>query len=1267
MHVLGNANILYLLFFLLIIASLSGCSSKCYDAGQTSSSGTVSLEIPAVTDGDSSTNGWIKSDIEMKGDKEYPVTVMGFVNVCPPIDSSDCSIGSDFCRKGAFYPMRCDNSISNNGANVKLDDKGNMVCSGSQVLSDSSFVFDIPAYSGDSIVIELMPLVDTAVSQQYSTSEVSCSCLSDGSCNIATQDFIFYTPDYINKSGHKILYKAIAEGVDANGNPKLPKCSDTPLTKEDIMQICGYGDYFCILEKGKKQPYYVSSLVAGGRQKLWYSSHFGATSSDPIGAVHMPNFLAAGDSSDVNGGLLINYRAGDLRGAGYADSGASNGFTCADLAGGKKYNKQFSFYEANKICSNKIIIPNTKFSISGSSGDVIALPGTIYLDASDSSGYEKVSKLIAKGYSNFWIPSIALNYHNSQPTSLNAAGTQFAPISSDTGDYIGYGYPYKIPGSGGKKWISVTANSSSSFKAKRGGIQIRIKRYCLHENGQNLYANINYEYPDHKPGEDPTDIEMIVKTSVDASGIMQTEPVVIPSGTTGTVYFGIKDAKIGSAAEVASAKADNNVYVIMYDQRKWPTTISKPINALIDFVKKQLFGTSFSSTDDPGIIAPMYEVFAQKLYPLFAYGLTLYVSIYGIMWMSGMTRNIQQDLVITVIKVAFVAACLGTDSWNFLAYNLYTFFVEGVTEILDSTVDSIVYVKTDFSFLDKTIGTLFDWTVILRLFSLILAGPVGFIVFIIIVHGLVAYSGAMFRFVLRYVMIIFAYGWLIFLAPLFILCLLFPLTKEMFNNWLKLLVNFALQPLFMFTLVGMLNEVMLYSINKMLMFGICGNECVLYIKLGELGGQNVGFCLFSFFLPQGYDAAIPAAQYLTSATDPMTNFFGLPFGLTIIFLFYLATYCVGAFMNIAEMMAQTISSSMGSVTLAVNSAEEGLKWLIGEDRATQGRIHTALRGNKDRKRDERSIETDDLEDDAALNRTNRAPRQPIRSPESVSSESDDMEPRVMEGNVQGDREEVPLQETPPQPQSEMPEKEEPIAQKEEAIPEPQEEPMAQKEEAIPESQEEPIAQKEEAIPESQEEPIAQKEEAIPEPQEEELSELEKKFREWGDEYHDVGHLKEHADDASLEGSQTTDSLATEQVRESDYEDPVMKAIAERKAAEPQEEELSELEKKFREWGDEYHDVGHLKEHADDASLEGSQTTDSLATEQVRESDYEDPVMKAIAERKAAEPQEEELSELEKKFREMRNKHNDEESPEKYTNGVSSEAEHRTKEEDDDER
>ncbi|MDC0864535.1 type IV secretion system protein [Rickettsiaceae bacterium] len=80
--------------------------------------------------------------------------------------------------------------------------------------------------------------------------------------------------------------------------------------------------------------------------------------------------------------------------------------------------------------------------------------------------------------------------------------------------------------------------------------------------------------------------------------------------------------------------------------------------------------------------------------------LTLYVIIYGLMFLAGATQITVTNIVVRTIKIAIVVALFSDTSWSFFNSNLFDVFVSGTDYLLTSVVGVTGRVDNVFSFID---------------------------------------------------------------------------------------------------------------------------------------------------------------------------------------------------------------------------------------------------------------------------------------------------------------------------------------------------------------------------------------------------------------------------------------------------------------------------------------------------------------------------------------------------------------------------------------
>lgn len=246
--------------------------------------------------------------------------------------------------------------------------------------------------------------------------------------------------------------------------------------------------------------------------------------------------------------------------------------------------------------------------------------------------------------------------------------------------------------------------------------------------------------------------------------------------------------------------------------------------------------------------------------------LTLGIVVYGVFLAAGMVDNIKRDSMVVLLKVAFVA---------FFAANLETIYfwvvdmMDGLIDIffqfttsqdegqcstvsqgfgpfsrLDCLLDLVIGIKSGSyqgSYSQKISGdgvgrgllNFFFKAGISSSLGMIIAGLGFFIVFTLIM--------TIIKITFMYLMALIALSFMVMLGPIFIPLVIFRQTKMYFDNWVRLIVSFGLQPVIMFAYVAMMIiafDKAVFSGSNSLMGAIAGQQSSSNFNLNQWMQSN---------------------------------------------------------------------------------------------------------------------------------------------------------------------------------------------------------------------------------------------------------------------------------------------------------------------------------------------------------------------------------------------------------------------------------------------
>ncbi len=231
--------------------------------------------------------------------------------------------------------------------------------------------------------------------------------------------------------------------------------------------------------------------------------------------------------------------------------------------------------------------------------------------------------------------------------------------------------------------------------------------------------------------------------------------------------------------------------------------VADPVQTQVFTVSSQFFGNVANSPTFLTVINAM---------------LTLYIALFGVSFLMGNTKITQRDLVAKIFKIGVVLVFMNNETSTAFFYQyLLGMFWNGMTDLV-SYVTGTDYIVSNgqhqlnyqaiFSFSDSVIAALFNSKFLTVLFMLLLWIPVGWIILILMIKGVLIYLKALIVATVSYLIALTAIGLFIGMAPIFIVLVLFDQTRQIFNNWIQVMTSFVFQPVIMFASIAVINQLM---------------------------------------------------------------------------------------------------------------------------------------------------------------------------------------------------------------------------------------------------------------------------------------------------------------------------------------------------------------------------------------------------------------------------------------------------------------------------
>lgn len=245
--------------------------------------------------------------------------------------------------------------------------------------------------------------------------------------------------------------------------------------------------------------------------------------------------------------------------------------------------------------------------------------------------------------------------------------------------------------------------------------------------------------------------------------------------------------------------------------------------------------------------------------------LILYVMSYGAMFLLGIVKINQQDLVIRIAKIAIVSGLMNESTFGFFNEYIFGFvtnFSDGIISNMSgySMFSSTDKVSNPFMFLDALMSKiLFSKTFAGQMLSLLSMGLSGLIYFVILFISIIIVVITVLRAVAVYIMAFMATAVLIGIAPLFLTFMLFDFTRYLFDNWVRFTFRYMIEPVILMAGIIILTQLFTIYLDFTTGYSVCW-KCALPIKIPfpAIPGlpaifSNLEIFCINWFVPWGID------------------------------------------------------------------------------------------------------------------------------------------------------------------------------------------------------------------------------------------------------------------------------------------------------------------------------------------------------------------------------------------------------------------------------
>ena len=218
--------------------------------------------------------------------------------------------------------------------------------------------------------------------------------------------------------------------------------------------------------------------------------------------------------------------------------------------------------------------------------------------------------------------------------------------------------------------------------------------------------------------------------------------------------------------------------------------------------------------------------------------LVLMLTLYGFGYFLGLSEFNQKEIMTRILRACFIYALISNTGWALYDKFVVSFFKQGIDSLLFLIASSFEVSDTNyieqavlqndysvkmllFSSTFTNIKMLFSEAVLYKILGLIFSGWLGILYAYLVLTGLITYIVGMFNAIALYLMAQMFMSITLSIGPMIFLLMFFERTKGSFDNWLSILIGFALQEIFIIITVSFFNNLISSIIKTVFAYPVC--------------------------------------------------------------------------------------------------------------------------------------------------------------------------------------------------------------------------------------------------------------------------------------------------------------------------------------------------------------------------------------------------------------------------------------------------------------
>lgn len=304
----------------------------------------------------------------------------------------------------------------------------------------------------------------------------------------------------------------------------------------------------------------------------------------------------------------------------------------------------------------------------------------------------------------------------------------------------------------------------------------------------------------------------------------------------------------------------------------------------------------------------------------------LFVTLFGVMFIFGIVPLTLGQASVRLFKMAIILAMINEGFAFFQEYAI-RFFNDGTDELIDAVLSIATGDHTPagvnahgspqpFKKIEGIVGNALSPQMMIATIGSFTQGPAGLGMGAMLGMGMMAFVQTIVKSLKVYCLSLIAKALLFGLAPIFVCFIMFERTKHMFQGWLNQLVNYSLQPLFMFTFLSFYIILLDSAAKNILNANICWtefehmrgtNNTAAFWRFVDSKGNNIGD-------DQTWNGAVSCVK---NGGSDCKDF---PISVIDLLTFLILAHLAFKFSDVVVMIATEISSS----TLMLDKLQGGM-------------------------------------------------------------------------------------------------------------------------------------------------------------------------------------------------------------------------------------------------------------------------------------------------------------------------------------------------------